>query len=171
MKSSFKHIIIGAIAFVMTIIVAVMILARGEFPSTEKKLRLAGADHVVQPASIGADRMAQMITHPAEMDFLNQDDGRNTLNELLAQIDVQMDELGIPGDSPLVGKTISDIEVRGKGAFIVVALRKADNTMIIHPKHEMLLEAGDTVMVMGHRSDIPQFARNYVLKRGIKHRG
>jgi voltage-gated potassium channel len=150
---------------------AMLILARGESPSTEKKLRLAGADHVVLPASIGAERMAHMITHPAAMDFLNQDDGRNTLNELLAQIDVQMDELAILDNSPLVGKIISDIEVRGKGAFIVVALRKADDTMISHPKPEMLLEAGDTVIVMGHRGDIPQFAKNYVLKRDVRRRG
>jgi len=56
----------------------------------EKKLRPAGADHVEAPASISGERMlAHMITHPTAMDF-NQDDGRNTLNELLVQIDVQM---------------------------------------------------------------------------------
>ncbi|MES1022908.1 potassium channel protein [Gloeocapsa sp. BRSZ] len=147
------------------------IIARGELPSTEKKLRLAGADQVVLPAAIGAERMAHMITHPAAMDFLEQDDGRNTLNELLAEIDVQVDELTIPADSPLANQTVSDIEIRGKGAFIVVALRKTDGTMIIHPKHEMLLQAGDTVIVMGHRGDIPQFAKNYVLKRDIRYRG
>ncbi|HTL89459.1 MAG TPA: NAD-binding protein, partial [Leptolyngbya sp.] len=42
-----------------------LILSRGELPSTEKKLRLAGADQVVLPASISALRMAHMITHPA----------------------------------------------------------------------------------------------------------
>lgn len=144
---------------------ALMILARGELPSTEKKLRLAGADRVVMPASIGADRIAQMITHPAAMDFLNEDDGRHTINELLAQIDFQMDELAILQDSPLAGKTVSEMEVRGKGAFLIVALRKTDGTTIVHPQHEILLEAGDTVIVMGHRGDIPQFAKNYILKR------
>ena len=148
-----------------------MILARGELPSTEKKLRLAGADCVVLPAAIGAERMAHMITHPAAMDFLQQEDGRNTLNELLAQLDVQMDELAILDNSPLVGQTVADIEVRGKGAFIVVALRKSDGSTIIHPQHEMLLAANDTVIVMGHRGDIPQFAKNYVLKRDIRYRG
>lgn len=59
----------------------------------------------------------------------------------------------------------------GFGAFIVVALRKVDDTMISHPKHEMLLEAGDTAIVMGHRGDIPQFAKNYVLKRDVRRRG
>lgn len=147
------------------------IIARGELPSTEKKLRLAGADQVVLPAAIGAERMAHMITHPAAIDFLQQDDGRNTLNELLAGIDVQVDELAIPADSPLANQTVSDLEIRGKGGFIVVALRKTDGTMIIHPKHEMLLQAGDTVIVMGHRGDIPQFAKNYILKRDIRYRG
>lgn len=148
-----------------------IILARGEYPSTEKKLKLAGANRVIMPASIGAERMAQMITHPAAMDFLNQDDGRHTLNELLAQIDVYMDELTISPDSPLVGKTVSDMEVRGKGGFLVVALRKPDGTTIVHPQHEMLLDAGDTVILMGHRGDLPQFAQKYVLRRDIRYRG
>jgi voltage-gated potassium channel len=39
-----------------------IIVARGEFPSTEKKLRQAGADHVVLPAEIGALRLSHIIT-------------------------------------------------------------------------------------------------------------
>jgi voltage-gated potassium channel len=57
------------------------------------------------------------------------------------------------------------MEVRGKGAFLIVALRKTDGTTIVHPQHKILLEAGDTVIVMGHRGDIPQFAQNYILRR------
>ncbi|MGB8700799.1 MAG: potassium channel family protein, partial [Thermosynechococcaceae cyanobacterium] len=66
---------------------SLQILARGELPSTEKKLKLAGADQVVLPASISAQRISYMITHPVTLDFLSQDDGRQTLNELLAQVD------------------------------------------------------------------------------------
>ena len=46
-----------------------IILARGEIPSTEKKLRLAGADHVVLPATISAARMTHLITNPYAVDF------------------------------------------------------------------------------------------------------
>lgn len=147
-----------------------VILSRGELPSTEKKLRLAGADHVVLPAAIGALRMAHMITHPAALDFLDQNDGRRNLNEQLAQINVQIDELAIASDSPLISKTIGDIEVRGKGAFIVVALRKADGTTIVEPDQTVVLVEGDTIIVIGHRGDIPQFAQRYALKRQW-HRG
>ncbi|MBD2465454.1 potassium channel protein [Oscillatoria sp. FACHB-1407] len=150
---------------------SLVILARGEFPSTEKKLKQAGADHVVLPAAIGALRMAHMITHPAALDLLDPNDGRSNLNELLAQIDVQIDELAIAKGSPLIGGIISDLEIQGKGTFIVVALRRADGRNIIHPEHQTPLLEGDTVIVMGHRGDIPRFAEYYRLRRQTRYRG
>jgi voltage-gated potassium channel len=142
-----------------------MILARGELPSTEKKLRLAGADQVVLPAAISGLRMAHMITHPAALDFFSQDDGRSTLNELLAQLDVQVDEVVITPNSPMVGATIGDIEVRSKGTFIIVALSRADGTTLTHPVQSTVLVEGDIVIVLGHRGDTPQFVRKFLLKR------
>ena len=76
-----------------------MLLARGELPSTEKKLRLAGADHVILLASIGAVRMAQLITHPTAVDFLAQNNGQENLNQMLAELDIQLNELRITSES------------------------------------------------------------------------
>lgn len=150
---------------------SLIILARGEFPSTERKLRLAGAHHIVLPATIGAMRMTHIITHPAALDFLEQNDGSSTLNELLGQLDVQLDELAIPSTSFLIGGILSDIEVRGKGAFIVVALRRADGTTINTPPHDTPIMVGDTVIVIGRRGDIPKFAEHYALRRQMRYRG
>ncbi|GAP97162.1 potassium channel family protein [Leptolyngbya sp. NIES-2104] len=147
------------------------ILARGELPSTERKLRLAGADQVVLPASISALRMAHMITHPATLDFFSQGDDRNTLNELLNQMDIQVDELAITQKSGMIGATIGDIEVRGKGTIIIVALRRADGTVITHPGQMTVLGEGDAVIVMGHQQDIPQMMRSLVVRRKMKYRG
>jgi voltage-gated potassium channel len=148
-----------------------MIVARGEMPSTEKKLRLAGANHVVSPASISGMRMANLITQPSTIEFLDQGEERTRLNELLAKIDVQVDELTIPSNSPLVGRTIGDLEVRGKGTFIIVAVRKIDGEIITHPNHSMLLDPQDVVIVLGHHGDIPQFSRLYEMKHQIRYRG
>ncbi|NDJ17508.1 potassium channel family protein [Myxacorys almedinensis] len=148
-----------------------MILARGELPSTEKKLRLAGADQVVLPATISGLRMAHMITHPATLDFFNQDDGRTTLNELLSQLDIQVDEVAIAPNSPMVGSTIGDVEVRSKGTFIIVAIRRADGTTITHPPQSALLIEGDVVIVLGHRGDTPQFVKKFVVKDKMLYRG
>ncbi len=148
-----------------------IILARGEYLSTEKKLLQAGADRVVSPAAIGALRMSHMITHPAALDFLDEDDGRNSLNELLSQIDVQVEELAISPDSNLVGATVGSVQVRGKGTFIVVALRKENGSTVINPAQEAFLNEGDTLIVMGHLGDIPKFARHHASKRQMQYRG
>ncbi|MDX2231157.1 MAG: potassium channel protein [Leptolyngbyaceae cyanobacterium bins.349] len=150
---------------------SLIILARGEYLSTEKKLLQAGADRVVSPAAIGALRMSHMITHPASLDFLDQSNGRETLNELLAQINVQLDELVIPANSDLMGASIGTVEVRGRGSFIIVALRRAEGETIVHPSQDIFLHEGDTLIVMGHRGDIPQFAKHHALKRQMQYRG
>jgi voltage-gated potassium channel len=148
-----------------------VIIARGEYPSTERKLIQAGADRVVSPAAIGALRMSHMITHPASLDILEQGHGRETLNEQLSQLDIQIEELAISAISHLIGSTIGRIEVRGKGSFIVVALRKATGSTLIHPDHDVLLEEGDTIILMGHRGDIPKFAQHSVIKQKMQYRG
>lgn len=148
-----------------------VILARGEHPSTERKLLQAGADRVVSPAAIGALRMSHMITHPTALNFLEQSNGRETLNELLAQIKIQLDELVISLNSDLVGMSIGSVEVHGKGAFIIVALRRATGETIVHPSHDVFLHEGDTLIVMGHQGDIPKFAKHHALKRQMQYRG
>ncbi|HEY9896524.1 MAG TPA: TrkA C-terminal domain-containing protein, partial [Candidatus Sericytochromatia bacterium] len=141
------------------------------YPSTEKKLRQAGADHVVLPAEIGALRMSHIIRHPAALSFLEETVDGSSLNELLSQIDVQVDELAVVSGSPLIGSSISTVQVRGKGTFIVVALRRVDGTTLINPSHDVHLAEGDTVIVMGHKGDIPKFAHHYALKRQMRWRG
>ncbi|MBD2108592.1 potassium channel protein [Nodosilinea sp. FACHB-13] len=148
-----------------------MILARGEMPSTEKKLRLAGANHVVLPASISALRMAHLISHPSAVDFLSQTDGQHGLNEFLAELDIQLNELMIDATSPLIGGTIGDIEVKGQGTFITVALRRADGEVIIHPSRATYLALGDSIILMGHQGDMPNFAQQNAIKKEMRYRG
>lgn len=148
-----------------------MILARGETPSTEKKLRLAGADHVVLPSSVSSQRMANLITRPTALDILSQTGERHALDELLAQINIQLDELTVKENSQLMGKTIGELEIRGKGTFIVVALRQQEGATITHPNPSLVLNSGDVLLLMGHQGDIPKFASRYALKSGMRYRG
>ncbi|NEQ33985.1 MAG: potassium channel protein [Leptolyngbya sp. SIO4C5] len=150
---------------------SLVILARGKLPSTEKKLRLAGANHVVLPVAIGAIRMAHLITHPTAVDFLSQTDKGASLNELLGELDIQLNELPIVANSSLIGGTIGDIEVRGRGTFIIVALRRATGEVLIHPSRETYLSQDDSVILMGHQGDMPKFAQSHTHKRGLRYRG
>ncbi|MEM9162753.1 MAG: potassium channel protein [Cyanobacteria bacterium P01_F01_bin.4] len=148
-----------------------MILARGELPSTEKKLRLAGADHVVSPTTISAMRIAHVLTNPAAVDFLSQGEDRTMLNSLLAEIDIHITELPVEAQSRLVKATIGDIEVRGKGTFIIVALRRLGGETLIHPGQETILEAGDSVLIMGHQGDMPNFIQRHAARKELRYRG
>jgi len=148
-----------------------VILARGEFPTTEHKLKLAGADHVVLPATIGAYRLVHMIKHPAALDWLDRNDGSNSINELLGQMDIQLDELAVPEGSAIIGGMIRDVEVRGNKAFLIVALRRADGLLLRTPPSTTLICIGDTIIVMGHRGDIPSIAADFSLKRQMRYRG
>ncbi|HHP7231741.1 MAG TPA: potassium channel family protein [Xenococcaceae cyanobacterium] len=147
------------------------ILARGELPTTEKKLKLAGADRVVLPATISAMRMANLIIRPTAIDFLENKDERNYLDEVLGQINVQIDELSIASGSPYIGQTISRLEIQGKGSFIIVALCRQDGTLIKNPQPGVILAAEDRVILMGHQGDIPRFAKANQLKSKMRYRG
>lgn len=150
---------------------SLIILARGELPTTEKKLILAGADKVVLPAIISGMRMANLITRPTASDFLASQGDRQYLDELLGQINVQINELAIESSSALVNKTIGQLEVKGKGTFIIVALRRKDGITIKNPDRSLVLNPGDTIIAIGHEGDIPKFARLNDAKSKMRYRG
>lgn len=147
------------------------ILAMGELPSTEKKLRLAGADHVVLPAAISAQRLTNLITRPTAVDFLDQSGERSHLDTMLDQIHLRIDELTIPAGSPLAGATLADIEIQGDRSFIILAVRSPNNTITNRPPSTLVLNGGDTVIVLGQKGIIPKLARFYDLKRNLRYRG
>ncbi|MEL6763991.1 MAG: TrkA C-terminal domain-containing protein, partial [Cyanobacteria bacterium J06607_6] len=77
----------------------------------------------------------------------------------------------MPVDQALVGGTIGDVEMRGKGTFIIVALRRADGEVIVHPGNNLYLAKEDTLMLMGHQGDMPNFAQKAAIKREMRYRG
>ena len=131
------------------------IIARAEAPSTEKKLRRSGATRVVLPALIGATKIAHMIIHPRAEDLLLEATGRVNLAEELRQIGLELHEVEIPAGSPLAGQAVGAIEMGGVG-FVTVAIKRPDNTLVLHPGPDVLLAAGDVFVILGHGDSRPQ---------------
>ncbi len=148
-----------------------LILARGDLPETEHKLRLAGADHVILLATTSALRMINLITRPTTLDYLGQSSDRTHLIELLMQLDLQIDELPILPDSPLKGLTLAALEAEANGAFIVIALRDNGGRIDASPALNLTLQAGDTAIVLGHQTSISFFAKRYTRKSEMRYRG
>jgi len=130
------------------------IIARGEFPSTEKKLLQAGADRVVLPAATGALRMAAMITRPSLVELVELVAGQNIA-------EVEVDELALPPDSRLIGCTVGESDFRSRHGLLIVAVRRSDDQLLFAPGADMQFQNGDSVLVMGPLRDIERFQQEY----------
>jgi len=150
----------------------VFIIARGENPRTEKKLTGCGANRVVLPTAIGATKVAQLIIRPTAENMLEQLTSQGDINNDLNHIGLQFDELSVAVDSPLVNKSLNEIEVRSNHGFLIVGIRHADKSITMNPKSETVLRAGDVVIVLGHDDDIPELSERFTSKAAkITYRG
>jgi len=132
----------------------VMIIARGELLSTEKKLLQAGADRVVLPAMAGAMRMAAMVTRPTAIELIEVVAGRQVA-------EVEVDELTIPADGALVGKSIRESELRARHGLLIVAVRRQGGNLQFNPGGETVFEPAMSVVVLGRPEDIDRFRSDY----------
>ena len=122
------------------------IIARGEAPTTERKLLRAGAHQVVMPTHIGAERIARMILFPASTDLAADgrlDQSRRDLGELGLDLELVPAKAG----SRMCNLTVGEAERQGSGAFFIVQLRRGEEA-IARPAQDEKILAGDEVMVL-----------------------
>lgn len=123
------------------------VVARSKADETEGKLRRAGADRVIAPATVGGRRIAQLLTRPAVADFLDGIGAGGT--------DYTLEEVPITKGSPLNGRTLRDAGVRERYHVSVLAIRqRAANGLVAHPSAETVFEPGDVLVVVGNESDV-----------------
>lgn len=136
----------------------IQIIARAESPSTERKLNRSGANRVVMPATIGATKIAHMIVRPSAEDMLRGDLAGSQLNEGLRQIGVELGDIDLRADSPLIGGRVGDLQNTVSSGFVVVGIKRANGDMLRAPAPEVELTAGDTLVILAHRETIPKIA-------------
>jgi voltage-gated potassium channel Kch len=125
------------------------IIARGEAPSTEKKLRHAGADKVVLPTHIGAERIAEMILYPATAPLVGGGESTRDVERALTKLGLQMEVAVAAEGGPLAGRTIEEVETVANGAFLVVQLKYRNGETLNRPPGDLLIEPGDGVVCVG----------------------
>lgn len=71
-----------------------------------------------------------------------------------------MEWIELKEDSPLVGMTLEQSDIRAKTGASVMAIMRGDNTeeMIVNPAPSEILKTGDTVMAAGNAEQIKSFA-------------
>ncbi len=125
------------------------IIARGEQPSTERKLHQAGANKVVMPTHIGAERIAEMLLYQETARFIRGSERMRDFEKVLNSLGLDMDVVIAAPGSAVVGRTIEAVEEQSGGAFFIVQLNRRGGDAITQPEPNTLIEAGDGLVVVG----------------------
>jgi voltage-gated potassium channel len=123
------------------------IVARAEEADAQAKLTRVGANRVVSPYLIGGARVAQAVLRPAVLDFIELATQREHL-------DLQIEETALAAGSRLVGRTLEESQLRQDLGVIVVAVKRPGGEMVFNPPGYLRLEAGDTLIALGHRQNL-----------------
>lgn len=132
------------------------IIARAENPKTEKKLLGCGANKVVLPAAIGAERVAQLIVRPNAEDLLGSLSEKTSVANDLGLLGLEFNEFQLPANSPLVGRRLAEIESENATTFLAVGIRSSDGSCSLSPSPQSVLSAGDTIIFLGHAECFPR---------------
>jgi Trk K+ transport system NAD-binding subunit len=125
------------------------IIARGEAPSTEKKLLQAGATRVVLPAHIGAERVAELILYQDMTHLLDGTGAQEDMARDLRRLGLELEVIPAAAGSRCVGLSVAALEAAAAGAFLVVALSRSSGRSVLQPTGDMVIAEGDGVAVVG----------------------
>jgi voltage-gated potassium channel len=131
----------------------VEIIARGDAVSTERKLLHAGANKVVLPTHIGAERIAEIILYPETTRFIRESGKMKELDRSLRSLGLVMEVVVVPERGALTGLSIGEVEARAHGAFFIVQLNRRDGDAITAPDKSEHILAGDGVVIVGRSGE------------------
>ncbi|HEX9380269.1 MAG TPA: potassium channel protein [Gaiellaceae bacterium] len=124
-----------------------LIVARASNEDASKKLRLAGADRIVQPYQAAGRVMANLMLRPQVTAFVD-------VVTSASGSDLRFEEIEVTAACGQGGKSIRDLDVRKETGALIVALRKRDGTFDTTPTPEAVLEVGDVLIAAGTEEEL-----------------
>ncbi|WKN32421.1 NAD-binding protein [Porifericola rhodea] len=131
----------------------VTVISRASEESTAKKLYRAGANQVVMPDAIGGAHMAQLITKPQVIEFLNLLNGLSS--EHLKLEDFSYNEL----KDEFKDKSIMDLDIRKRTGATVIGFKSKKNGFTVTPSGDLKITEGDTMIIIGTAQNIASFKK------------
>lgn len=119
-----------------------LVVARASTPDAAEKLRLAGADRVVQPYATAGLEMAKLAAKPQVAAFLD-------IATSAGGPDLSMEEIEVTAGCGRAGQSIRSLRVRHETGALVIAVRRRDGTFDATPNPDDKLEEGDVLIAVG----------------------
>ncbi len=127
------------------------IVARASQENAISKLRTAGANEVVVPNLIGGRKMANIMTKPVLVDFIDFISGQGNSKMGLEEVDCK--------DFPAItGKALRDL-VKSNPGVLVLGFKDRTGGYHINPDSEKIFTNEDILFVMGKEDQINLFKK------------
>jgi voltage-gated potassium channel len=129
----------------------ITVIARSSHPKNDTKMIAAGAARVLNPFLSGGRLMARQLVHPSVTEFIEGITGPGS--------QLGLEELQIPEGSPLDGVPLRNTPIRKEADVIVVGVRGQDGLVRFNPSPDLVLRAGEVLIVLGTRENLRALER------------
>lgn len=130
------------------------IISRASSYSSMRKLRIAGADNVIMPDTVGGAHMASLVVTPDMMEFMD-------LIKVSGKSSVNLEEIAfqdLPED--LQYTTIEDLQVKSQSGCNVIGYRSESGEYIINPATDLKILPHSKLFVLGNPEQIKKLNKS-----------
>ncbi len=134
----------------------IRILVRASNPETENKLYRAGADKVVMPDILGGMFMAQLVTKPIVIEFLD------LLNGVSSETSYHLEEVSYDKLKPEYrDKTLMQLNIPSRTGVIVLGVKDNIKGIIPGPSADTFIGEDDYLILLGSDTRLKKFVEIY----------
>ena len=131
------------------------LISRASKDTSERKLKIAGANNVIMPDKLGGEHMASLVVSPDIIEFVDKlsltDDCATNLEEIV------VNEL----PEEFKNKTLRDLDLRKETGCSVIGIKTADNQYVINPESTVKLLPDTKLIVLGRKEQITKLRKLY----------
>lgn len=138
----------------------IQIIARASNRFSVKKLKIAGANHVIMPDTVGGAHMASLVINPDVIEFLDQIKVQGSADINLEE--VSFDEL----PENIRYKTIGELSPKVITGCNIIGYKTPDGKFIINPSDEMEVVPNSKLFVLGTPMQISELNKMFGIDHG-----
>ncbi len=132
----------------------IQIISRASEASSVSKMKKAGADNVIMPDRIGGTHMANLVSKPDVVEFIDFLSGEQ--GQSIHMDSVSFDDL----PEELKGKSLTHVMNWNKTGVNCIGIKDPEGKFLINPPGDTPIIPGMKVIILGTRQQVTEMKRN-----------